>query len=426
LPKPRRSRLGFSFTPAALLWRCKTEEGWRRFRVKPSKNGRLKAGEVVVKRERRFYPEGNFVLRTYEGARPVYRSLGTDSEEAKLALQQETQVRRGTKELEGTGAKVVVPQGEKSLAMLRDEFMADKKLAGLSKNGISGYNTMFDGFFTVCCKARPAEVVKKDILRYYDYLRANDYADHTIFNRARRLRSFLEHCGVAKEVLPAKHERPKKPRHKVETYKAEELRAFFSYIVNVDEHLALVYEFMLKTGLREREVAFLEWRNLSFEINRVHVRNKQELGFRIKDCEERDVPLEGELKAKLLAWRETHGQRRFIFGTAHDKVEGHFLRKLKIAVRNARLNCGICDTCRTQDECEHWYLHKFRATFATTLIRSKVDLKTIQEYMGHADLEPTMRYLEAAELDDVQQSQFNDAFANHSAKIIPMPVRRAS
>ena len=62
-----------------------------------------------------------------------------------------------------------------------------------------------------------------------------------------------------------------------------------------------------------------------------------------------------------------------------------------------------------------------------TLIRTKIDLKTIQEYMGHADLEPTMRYLEAAELDEVQQSQFNDAFASHhSPKVIPMPQRRAS
>jgi integrase/recombinase XerD len=43
-----------------------------------------------------------------------------------------------------------------------------------------------------------------------------------------------------------------------------------------------------------------------------------------------------------------------------------------------------------------YFLHKFRATLATTCLQSGVDLKTVQQWLGHTDLASTMRYLRAA------------------------------
>ena len=39
------------------------------------------------------------------------------------------------------------------------------------------------------------------------------------------------------------------------------------------------------------------------------------------------------------------------------------------------------------------YLHKFRATFATRCLWAGVDLCTVQQWLGHSDMESTMRYL---------------------------------
>jgi len=78
----------------------------------------------------------------------------------------------------------------------------------------------------------------------------------------------------------------------------------------------------------------------------------------------------------------------------------NFLRQCKSVAWRAGLNCGLCDTgqghCAKGAHCHNWFLHKFRATFATMHLRAGVDLRTVQNWMGHKDLESTMRYLKPA------------------------------
>jgi integrase len=49
-----------------------------------------------------------------------------------------------------------------------------------------------------------------------------------------------------------------------------------------------------------------------------------------------------------------------------------------------------------RNECEGYTLHRFRRTYITTLLRSGIDLRTVQAYAGHKDLASTMRYLRPA------------------------------
>ena len=52
---------------------------------------------------------------------------------------------------------------------------------------------------------------------------------------------------------------------------------------------------------------------------------------------------------------------------------------------------------------DNFWLHKFRATFATWMLWEQVDLRTVQSYMGHSDIESTMRYLKPAGHDQVRE-----------------------
>ena len=85
-------------------------------------------------------------------------------------------------------------------------------------------------------------------------------------------------------------------------------------------------------------------------------------------------------------------------GTKKDKPNRKLLRTLKRTVYAAGLNCKTCDGCKSDlHECSHWWLHRFRSTYITKLLRGGVDLRTVMSLSGHSDLASVMRYLRPAE-----------------------------
>jgi site-specific recombinase XerD len=75
-----------------------------------------------------------------------------------------------------------------------------------------------------------------------------------------------------------------------------------------------------------------------------------------------------------------------------------FLDTLKAVADRAKLRKG------------NFWLHKFRATFATWSLWAGVDLRTVQQWLGHSDMESTMRYLKPSRSQQVRQ-KVNEIFA---------------
>jgi integrase len=150
-----------------------------------------------------------------------------------------------------------------------------------------------------------------------------------------------------------------------------------------------------------QEGMFLEWTDVDFARAVIHVREKDDLGFSIKDKAGRTVPIPDDLVKRLKVWKEAHGGR-LVLGTTNDTPNWKWLPLLKRLARNAGLNCGHCQGCREQDECERWFLHKFRATYTTNLLRAGIDVRTVMQYTGHSNLETVMRYLSPAEGRETQ------------------------
>jgi integrase/recombinase XerD len=59
---------------------------------------------------------------------------------------------------------------------------------------------------------------------------------------------------------------------------------------------------------------------------------------------------------------------------------------------------------------ERYWLHKFRATFVTRHLAAGVDLRTVQAWLGHTNLESTIRYLKPAGHETVRE-KVNATFA---------------
>jgi integrase len=135
------------------------------------------------------------------------------------------------------------------------------------------------------------------------------------------------------------------------------------------------------------------------------VRGKECWGFKVKDSEQREVPVPDDLLASLKAWKRKHPRTQLDLSNGNNQPNGHLLRSLKRLAKREKLNCGRCDGCKGRHgECQDWTLHKLRRTYCTTLLRNRVDLRTVQQLMGHADLESTLRYLRPAQTKPCRQS----------------------
>jgi integrase/recombinase XerD len=231
-------------------------------------------------------------------------------------------------------------------------------------------------------------------MEFVRYMRENlRLTDRTCYNRRSHLLTFLKANGV--EKLLQKTDKVRFVLSEPEIYDEEQLAAFFSAC---DDSERVFFEFLLMTGFRKKEAAFVEWRDVDLKAGVIRVTAKAKYGFRPKTYEEREVPIPDKLIASLKTARNGSD---LLFPTRNDTPRRHRTQLLdlcKAIAQRAKLNPG------------DFWLHKFRATFATMHLQAGVDLRTMQSWMGHKDLESTMRYLKPARGKGVRE-RVNATFA---------------
>jgi integrase/recombinase XerD len=160
---------------------------------------------------------------------------------------------------------------------------------------------------------------------------------------------------------------------------------------------------------------FATWRDVEFKHTAVRVTAKPLWGFHPKNWEEGEVPVPQKLIELLARFRPpTANADDPLFPSTTGRPDGAILEKLKAVAYRANLNCGHCslthkledgtvriNRCTGGPFCSRWFLHKFRHTYATRHLQDGIDIRTLQQWMGHRDLASTM-YLKGARNRDVQ------------------------
>lgn len=382
---------------------CKTSAGWRRYPAVMAANGKVKPNTVTVRGVEVLFPVGHYELRSYEGSRTVWKRIEGNATDA-LAEQKVAQKKAAAKAIASIAGVQVIE--ETSRKILRDEIK--KWLATVEDRGaleaLELYNRTMDGFLLVCKKIYVDELTHDDILSWRRSQKSHGYADRTIANRHTHLKTFLLYLNFDRDTIKRiAGPKPKFEKTLPEIYEPGELKVFFASLT--EEYDYLLFYTLLTTGLREQEMAHTEWPDIHVKRKILKVTSKPHWDFRIKDHEEREMPLQPKFIARLEKYRKKHPKAKLVLGRRGgeiDEPEGHLLRRLKIRAREAGLNCGHCEGCIQSGECERWFLHKFRATYITKLLRKGLDLRTVMTLSGHADIESVMRYLRPAEGKEVQ------------------------
>ncbi len=380
-----------------LVRNCKTEKGWRRYPVAYGKNGRVRPGWVMIGEEPEYFEQGRYELRLFEGSKLVYRPAGQTPAEAQAA--RDILERKLEAKISAAKAGILLPAEETdraSLARKAREFVRDAERRG-ALSAAEMNRRITEEFLRTAKKTYVDEIRREDLFDFHAALRKRGSADRTVANYHMRTASFLRFAGVDAKIIPPV------PRYD-ETLPTIYTRDQIASILGAaGPYMHLAIGLALKCGLREQEIVYLEWSDIHSQDKVLRVSSKPAYGFRVKDSEERDIPLPDDLLAELKQWHESHPKATPLLATQGGAPNQKLLRTLKRLAKNEKLNCNRCAGCRGNlGECQEWTLHKFRRTYCTTLLRSGLDLRTVQAYMGHADLASTMRYLRPASSQEAQ------------------------
>jgi integrase len=385
-----------------LVRKCKVpDDGWRYYPAVMSANGKVKPNSVLVGDVEMAYPIGHYALRSYNGPKLEYTRIDGGATEALAALKLAQKRANAVAMAAEVGVQVVQDSTRTALRDSYPRFVQAARDRG-SSEAAEAYERALEEFLAGCTKTYADELTREDVTRFHVQMKARGLSARTVSNRHFNLRAFLISLGLDVKAIAGKP--PRYDETLPEIYESEELAAFFSSLKS--EYDQILFKMLLTTGLREREAMHLQWSDISVSRRTLQVRSKPQYKHRIKTAEERELPLTQELVAQLQAYRQQlPAGRKLVFGKLggrEDAPDGHLLRRLKILVKKAGLGCGTCATCVAKTGCENWWLHKFRSTYITTLLRSGMDLRTTMRLSGHADLESVMRYLRPAGTVEVQ------------------------
>lgn len=378
---------------------CKTPEGWKRYPAVFGKNGRIKPGVALVDGREKEFPVGRYQVRWYEGRKTAYKDVGDHAMEALNQMRRQSHLLLARDESKAAGVELNEEVERAILSRQLSRFVRATEDRG-STVAAQMYKAAGREFIEVVGKTYADEIKPEDLTKFQRALRDRGCSDRTVHNRHANVMAFLRACGIDTKAL-APH-RPRYEKTLPEVYGLEELKQFFAGID--DEKLHNTFEILLKCGLREQEAMYLEWSQIDLDRAVLRVRANPRFRFKVKDCEQRDVPIPPDLAEKLRGYREKHPTQRLVTGTKSDRPNTKLLRTLKRLVRKLKVNCGVCPGCESRvRECSNWFLHKFRATCITMWLRSGMDLRTVMKLSGHSDLESVMRYLSPAEDEAVKE-----------------------
>ena len=306
------------------------------------------------------------------------------------------------------------------------KFITSKrKLKDSTRNGyIYNYNKYIKPEFG---NIRISEVKYSDILCFYNYLihdvgltvRTVEIIQniiHPMFNLAVKDHAIRD--NPSQDVMKELKENNDGDNKKVHTLSKEEQEVFFDFVENSDtySHWLDLFIVLIGTGCRIGEALGLTFADLDFKNNNISINHS--ISYRPQEdgkCKHRistpktekgtrNIPMLPEVKEALLRIKA----EQKLNGKCISVVDGYsgfvFMNRDRNVMMFSSVNKAISRIVKEQNKqasedksvenpvmLTHFTAHSFRHTFCTRLFEKSQDFKAIQELMGHADVQTTMK-----------------------------------
>lgn len=244
---------------------------------------------------------------------------------------------------------------------------------GYAQNTINTYTNMMCKLLSQQHPTPPHELT---IIQINKYRAAHLFqqANSTQRQFVSALKLLLQHFN--NPIQPDTLVRPRANQTKPKVIAVEEVIRMISRTQNVKHRL--IISFLYSCGLRRGEVLNLEPKDLNLERGSLHVREG-------KWGKERLLPLPQSIYPLLKEYIHFYQPNTYLFeGQKSDQYSPTSVAKI---VQRAAKNAGIH---------QHVTPHMLRHSYATHLLEKGVDMRYIQELLGHSKPETTMIYTHVA------------------------------
>jgi integrase len=327
--------------------------------------------------------QGNFYISWYEGTRKRFKKVKGDLLSSAISAADA----KSWELLHPERVKEEVPDDER-LTIAGGVYRYLEQMAG-SNLTIKEHRHALEEFQRWTSSTFVEQITRADLLRFKDYLQRTRKNDElTAVWKIIRVNKFYKWAmkkgpgeGLVK-TTEFKSVLNRKP--KIEVYSKEDLEKFFASCNPVQ---FVLFQLFYKCGLRNKELAHLEWADIDLQRREIDIRRK-----RLQNGDENKT------------WAPKHGSEGVIVFPASLVPLLEDLKKkakcnLVFPTRNGRVNIKLLDQCKLVarraglDEMKA-KIKSFRATFATNRLRSGYDLATVREQLRHRDLKSIEHYLD--------------------------------
>ena len=229
--------------------------------------------------------------------------------------------------------------------------------------------------FLKFCGAQNLKQITADIVEKYKVKRVHEVSKSTVNRSMTVIKAFLNRSvqlGYL-EKNPAQFvKKLKEDQRQIKHLGDEEVKKLLKVCSPRVRQIVTVF---LLTGMRLGELAHLRWKDVDFRHNLIHIQNQPD--WTTKSHRPRVVPMHPTVKQILEALPQDKPQE-YVFETESGKTIESYIRAEILRYANAAgVNANI---------------KMFRATFASNLVMSGVDIFAVSKLLGHHDVKITEKH----------------------------------
>ena len=240
------------------------------------------------------------------------------------------------------------------------------------------------------------EISARDISVYYTIKINEGLSPNTVKRHHSNIRKCLQ-CAYLEDMIPTnpadKAQKPKSEPYNAHFYDSEQIKELLKASEGIDIEPVIVL--CVYYGLRRSEVIGLKWEAVNFKDKTIKIYNT--ITKMYKFCEKertknassnRTLPLIPAVETYLKNLKEKQNENRMLFGNCYTESDYICVKADGTLIQPDEASAKFKSLIK-RNKMPNIRLHDLRHSCASMLIAQGVDIKVIQEWLGHSSISTT-------------------------------------